>query len=251
MDNLAFVPLDIDVPEINLDEFEQWVNNYSMANIVSKLNSDNTSPSNGPFNLAVAKAKGDFTDIENIQETHYNSFANRMKLQPDAMWHNNFDTLFPELVELINSLPMIVTHFEVLTNKRDIFSHCDEWEVGDEFVDPLWGPFFTRTEDQKKMVLDYDIPVSMIKVFIYENPQSKKKSFYMAKDLLGDHIYCWGPNNSFVAAMSKVQYPHGADMVTDGSRKFVFNIHGIIKKEEHLKLVERSLYKYKEYACWF
>ena len=244
--NLAFVPLDIEIPEFNFDELEDWNLNYSIANITDELDLPAYSKSRAAFHLAVAKGKGDFSDLYNIQQLHEKSFANRYI--SGSEWQNNFDQTFPTIAQFINNLPMEVNHFELLINKMSIFSHIDEWEI-DGIVDPLWSPFIIRTQKQIDNTIDGNVPVSLIKVWLYEKEEDKKKSFYMVKDYLEDPVYCWGPGKYFVGALSKAKYPHGADK-TQG-RKIVFNIHGVLDKEKHQEIVKKSLNKYGEYACWF
>jgi hypothetical protein len=249
--SLAFLPLDIEVPKVDFDALEHHVHTYSVANIQKNLGMDITIPSKYTFDLTVAYAKGNEYDLENINMTYYQSFCRRTDLSEPSTWFFDFNNKFPELTKLVESLPIDIGHMELLKNKASVFAHCDEWEV-DGKVDPIWHPFWPRTEEQKRSVIDADLNLGLIKVFLYENEDHKYQSFFMQKDMMSDPVYCYGPGSCFVAGLSKTKYLHGADMIPDdGSRKIVFNIHGIIKRDEYKKLVDKSMDKYGDYACQF
>lgn len=246
--NFAFLPLDIDIPNIDLDILESHLDEYSVGKIQEKYNLPEIIKTKYAFELCPIYMKY-YDNLTNIQESHNNSYRDRFNEKIPSLWLFDFEKKFPDIYQTLLKFPIQFTHIEILRNNNNIFAHVDDWEVGDTFVDPLWGPFWSRTEEEKSKAIDGDIPLGQYKIYLYENEEDRTKSFYMQPDLISEHTFVYGPKKFFACAINRLDYPHGAFKLPTGSgRKIIISMHGRIDRVRHQELLTKSYEKFKDNA---
>lgn len=243
LQKIAFLPLDIDLGIINFDALEAYHNEYSER---PRTNMGNNTHGVYVFGVSPVLYRGTEEQFYDQQHNDTN-FINRYNTTlGHPKFTFGFDKKFPQLANVISNLPITLTHVEMLSNKKDAPPHFDDWEV-DGVVDPAWAILTTRTEAQKQQIPDWDVPLNSYKIFIYEHDLP---SFFMCKDLLSNLVYGKAEKLSYAAAISKLSYPHGATY-QPGLRKYVLSVWGIVDREKHLALLERSYAKNSQYAISF
>ena len=238
----AFLPLDIEIGNINFDQLELYHETYSE---MPKINIGDNTHGVYVFGLSPVMFRG--TELEFYdQEKVDNNFINRYVIGDPPKYTFGFDKKFPAIAKALEQLPIQITHVELLSNRKNAPAHFDDWEV-DGVVDPMWSIFWTRTPEQAEQIPDATLPLSSYKMFIYEQPAD---SFYVCKSLIDEPVYAGFNKQAYVAGISKTKYPHGATYVP-GLRKYVVSVWGILDKEKHLELLERSYQSNKDYAVIF
>lgn len=243
LQKIAFLPLDIATSAVNFDELTEYHEKYSN---IERTNMGNNTHGVYVFSISPIMYRG---SVENFfDQQHYDTnFINRYNTSlGDPEYITAFNEKFPSIAKIIDQLPITLTHVELLSNKKDVPPHFDDWEI-DGIVDPVWAILTTRTEEQKAQIPDWDIPLNSYKIFIYEDNVS---SFYVCKDLLADPIYSSVDEQIYPVAITKLSYPHGATYVPS-LRKFVISVWGIIDKDKHMALLHNSYNKHKDTAIIF
>lgn len=243
LNRCAFLPLDIDLGPIDFNALEQYHNEYSE---LPRTNMGNNTHGVYVFGLSPVLFRGTEQQFYDQQYCD-NNFINRYNiLLDDPRYTFNFDKKFPGIVKGISQLPLKITHIEMISNKKDAPPHFDDWEI-DGVPDPVWAILTTRSEEQKKQIPDWDIPLNSYKIFLYEKPEP---SFYVCENLIGDPVYTKFYKQGYVCCISKLNFPHGVTKLNN-IRKYVLSVWGIIDKEKHLDLIKRSYEKNKDYAVFF
>lgn len=242
LEKCAFLPLDIAVGEIDFDALEAYHNVYS------ELPRTNLSDNNhGVYTFGVSPILFRGTEEQFYDQAfNDNNFINRYSITDPPKYTFDFDKKFPKIAEALESLPMTITHVEMVSNKKDAPAHFDDWEVDGE-VDPTWNIFWTRTDEQVKQIPDGTVPLNSYKLFVYERPAN---SFYVCESLIDDAVFPCYNEQAYMSAITKTKYPHGAKRV-EGLRKFVISIWGILDVNKHLELLEKSYIRNKDYGIYF
>lgn len=242
LEKCAFLPLDIDVGEINFDDLEAYHNKYSERPKVNM--GDNT---HGVYVFGVSPVLFRGTEEQFYDQAYIDkNFIERYNLKNDPEYLFGFDKKFPSIVQALAELPIKITHVDMLSNKKDAPAHFDDWEVDGE-VDPMWHIFWTRTKEQVQQIPDGTLPLNSYKIFIYERPE---KSFYVCKSLIDEPVFPCYNKQAYAAGITKTTYPHGAKRI-NGLRKYVISVWGLLDKDKHLELLERSYKRNKDYGVFF
>jgi hypothetical protein len=243
LSRVAFLPLDIDVGPIDFDALEAYQNEFSNR---ERTNLGDNKHGVYVFGLSPVMFRGDENDFYD-QQIADQDFRNRYDLTlGEPKFTHDFDKKFPSLAKALKELPITLTRVELISNKRDAVPHFDDWEI-DGIVDPAWNILTTRTEEQKKQIPDWDVPLNSFKIWIYEK---EMPSFYVCEDLISEPKYGRFYKQVYPTCITKLTYPHGVTY-QPGLRKYVLSIWGIIDRERHRELIERSYQVNQQYAVEF
>lgn len=237
LNRLAFLPLDIAVVAPDFDRLQAWSQLHSKR---ARLNvSDNPSPEV----FAISPVIGECSDDDFFDQRVFERLLlNRHQPLQKPRFLSGFDHEFPEIAKLIKSLPVKVNFAEFLENKADVRCHFDHVESAG-LPDFARAPFHLPVD-----VVDGDLEPASYKIFFIEKALP---SFYMTRTLDSkDRVFPVYDKKAYVAAVSKGIYPHGAVKIAHG-RKFVISLHGLIDRDRHMELIERSLKKNHLYAIHF
>ena len=139
----------------------------------------------------------------------------------------------PALFAHIMSLPLKVTHAQILCQTADVGKHYDLKHEGMSYFDDYPG-------------INDEVEPAGYKVLLN---QTDRKSFYVAEAFGKTNHYIVLPSDTNTFVINEKTFPHGAKKLDD--EKYIVSIFGLIDKEKHLELVKRSAEKYPSFVIQF
>lgn len=218
---IAYCPVDVEKIIVDIGIIEQFITKYDTGHhdglwrclpLLGRVNSQND------FRNAVA--------FEHAWEKRYNSngivFINELvlpHLQP--------------LIDAIYNLPITPTHAQILNQTADVGKHYDLKHTGNTYYDDYPG-------------INDDLEPASYKIMLNTWDE---QSFYVAKGFGLPNHYIKLPNDTNTFVINEKTYPHGS--TKPSTSKYIVSIFGLIDKQRHVELLERSRLKYSKFIISF
>jgi hypothetical protein len=136
---------------------------------------------------------------------------------------------FPDLMDLIYSLPVKLERVQIWENIIPVGAHQDTFHPA--LNCPWPGPKMYRL-----MLVDPECPT------FYMSPNSEhppeEQRIYPKFDQVDTNIFCFTNEDVF----------HGSAMRTPGTRKLLIQLAGHLDVEKHIEILQRSVVKYKDHV---
>jgi len=223
---IAYLPIDIDVQlpdEQKLLDFCQETRAKDWNQNIDSMEHWNKIPVRG-------RLKGnEWYDVEKFKNCLYSRFI--PNLGP-SLYANDIDKVFPEIPYMLDQLPFLEFSFVVMLMQREqVNTHMDA-QQRDIIVDP--------TE------IAIDIEPRRYNVLMNKH---ESKSFYVSENKDSEKIYPNITKKQACFSICERYHWHGADYVEQN--KIMLCVLGILDREKHRQLVNKSLKKYKDQAIIF
>jgi len=221
LSNIAYCPLDI--PKINIDE-------KLLTLLVDKHNTGHHDnlwkclPLMGRVN-----SQSDFQNSQAFEKAWEIRYDEQGVVLNNELVYDQLKSLFDH----ISSLPLIVTHAQILSQIADVGKHYDMKHEAKVFKDDY--PEVNKFHEPA----GYKILLNNFNV----------DSFYVAEKFGAKEMYIKLPEDTNTFVINEKTYPHGA--TKPPTPKFVVSIFGLIKTIEHKELVKQSYKKYSNFAITF
>lgn len=139
------------------------------------------------------------------------------------------------LFDHLKLLPLTITHAQILNQTADVGKHYDlkHDETGKKYFDDYPG-------------INDGLEPAGYKVLLNN---FDKKSFYVSEAFGKPNHYIQLPEDTNTFVINEKTYPHGATMTI--TPKYIVSIFGLIDKEKHFHLINKSIVKYSHYAITF
>ena len=226
--NLAYIPLDL--PKINIP--------YKMLRDLFKDQGLLHYPYSSLWNaITLTGSIKNFHDPLECDK----AWNNRYKPQKKSIQINPYipPEISEALLEQIELFPYKVCSFsQILSQRKDIPPHKDGLYENKNCV---------RSSRKEKPSNFGDQPEPAgLKIML---SHTSRKCFYVCKSLTSNRIFVKFPNGSNTFSCNERTFFHGSKKPK--RPKFVLSTFGLIDKNKHQKLIERSVRKYYEQAIWF
>ncbi|MFA5489571.1 MAG: hypothetical protein WC284_10175 [Candidimonas sp.] len=141
-------------------------------------------------------------------------------------WDEDFRTLFPNVVDVVESLPFsFINRVYLLEQLKEVPPHKD---ISKE-TDPTLGPSTFRC------------PI------VHEDPEN---TFYFIRDGHDEELYPRLPDETNWFSMSNYTAKHGSHIPSQGKRKLMMCVWGKVDVEKYKNLINRSVNRYSEYVIY-
>jgi hypothetical protein len=215
---IAYLP--VDIPRLIVDE----------AKIKELVDSNNTYHRTGwwkclPLIARVSDQK-DFYDQTKVHEAWQHRYDKNGEILYNLEVLNELKPLFDHL----SKLPLFITYAQILLQVTHIVKHFDMRHNKKFYWDDYPG-------------VNDDVEPACYKILL-NNFDSK--SFFVSKGFYEPNNYISLPPDTSTFLINEKKFPHGATLPE--KPKFILPIFGLINKEAHLKLIDQSIKKYKDYV---
>jgi hypothetical protein len=224
---IAYLPVEIDVRLPDEQEIIDYVKKYQIPSM-THLNGPRFDPWIGAPVMGRAKTS-DWYDPEKFKEI----FCNRLVPNTAPIeYANNIDEKFPELIYMINQLPMKETSVVMLLMQtRQVTAHTDN-QPDDVILDPSWISIDTEPRRYNIQLTRHGVP-----------------SFFVSKTNDSEKIYPSITKEMPCFLSCEQHHYHGADFVVEG--KIMMCVLGIVDKDRHVDNIRKNLEKYQDQAIIF
>ncbi len=173
----------------------------------------------------------DFGNAGAFEEAWEKRYNNEGHILHNQLVYKQLLSLFDHL----GSLPLVVTHAQILNQINDVGKHYDlkHNATGREYYDDFPGKNDSVEPANYKVLLN----------------NFNEKSFYVSEGFGKTNLYITLPPDTNTFVINEKTYPHGATMLQNP--KYIVSIFGLLDPIKHTELVKRSVSKYKQYAISF
>lgn len=218
---IAYLP--VDIPRLIVDE----------AKIKELMESNNTYHRTGWWKslplIAKVQDQDDFFNQTKIDQAWHHRYNSIGTILYNKRIFNDLKPLFDHLLKL----PLIITHSQILNQIYEVDKHFDMRHNKKFFWDDFPG-------------VNDELEPATYKVLLNN---FNAKSFYVSKGFYESNNYIVLPEDTSTFLINEKRFPHGATL-TENS-KYIVTMFGLINKDDHLKLIDQSIKKYKEYVISF
>lgn len=251
--DVSFLPIDLPYEKINLDELEVFHDrNYLWPPDVIKESYGGGAVKDAPYVeehphqiwrivcLLGQLDDHEFSDPKAVRR----SWVNRLERKQPVKINPALPKELYGVIKLIDQLPIQCNHAELIRQRKDVAVHHDVSKLGTDghkqlipfepsgyrlLINDIRKPSFYFSKHRN------DIPIEEHRTYLESHPEDK------------DYINLPMDTNTFV--INELWHPHGADKIDE--QKFVVTTTGALKPEEHIKVLNRSWEKYKDYVIQY